>query len=222
MFEEALEAQEGRPAASRIDTELTADDWRSRGRATTRRSSRSALGKPFPQEPREQLWGAIGAVFASWMNHRAMIYRRLHDIPESWGTAVNVQAMVFGNMGEDCATGVAFTRNPSTGENRLYGEYPDQRPGRGRGRRHPHAAAADRRQGSWRRSPTHRRWRRRCRRSSGSSTRCVDQARGPLPRHAGHRVHGRAGQALHAADPQRQAHRQGGAEDRRRHGRARA
>jgi len=81
------------------------------------------LGKPFPQDPREQLWGAIGAVFGSWMNDRAITYRRLHEIPESWGTAVNVQAMVFGNMGEDCATGVAFTRDPSTGENRFYGEY---------------------------------------------------------------------------------------------------
>src|SRR5262249_48816418 len=70
-----------------------------------------------------QLWGAIGAVFGSWMNQRAITYRRLHNIPESWGTAVNVQAMVFGNMGESSATGVAFTRNPSTGEKKLYGEY---------------------------------------------------------------------------------------------------
>src|SRR5205823_7636371 len=79
--------------------------------------------KPFPQEPREQLWGAIGAVFGSWMNQRAITYRRLHSIPESWGTAVSVQAMVFGNMGDDCATGVAFTRDPSTGTNLFYGEY---------------------------------------------------------------------------------------------------
>lgn len=81
------------------------------------------LGRPFPQDPQEQLWGAIGAVFSSWMNNRAITYRRLHDIPESWGTAVNVQAMVFGNMGETSATGVAFTRNPSTGEKQLYGEF---------------------------------------------------------------------------------------------------
>ncbi len=79
--------------------------------------------KPFPQDPQEQLWGAIGAVFGSWMNHRAITYRRLHDIPAAWGTAVNVQAMVFGNMGDDCATGVCFTRDPSTGENMFYGEY---------------------------------------------------------------------------------------------------
>ena len=77
----------------------------------------------FPEDPYEQLWGAIGAVFGSWMNQRAITYRRLHSIPESWGTAVNVQAMVFGNMGDDCATGVAFTRDPSTGTNLFYGEY---------------------------------------------------------------------------------------------------
>ena len=81
------------------------------------------LGRPFPQEVGDQLWGAIGAVFASWMNDRAKFYRKMHDIPESWGTAVNVQSMVFGNMGETSATGVAFTRNPSTGEHRLYGEF---------------------------------------------------------------------------------------------------
>lgn len=80
-------------------------------------------GAPFPQDPKDQLWGAIHAVFDSWMNRRAITYRQLHDIPESWGTAVTVQAMVFGNMGDDCATGVAFTRNPSTGENRFYGEF---------------------------------------------------------------------------------------------------
>ena len=81
------------------------------------------IGKPFPQDPHDQLWGAIGAVFGSWMNPRANTYRRLHDIPASWGTAVNVQAMVYGNMGNDCATGVCFTRDPSTGENMFYGEY---------------------------------------------------------------------------------------------------
>jgi pyruvate,orthophosphate dikinase len=80
-------------------------------------------GKPFPQSPAEQLWSAIGAVFGSWMNTRAVTYRRLHDIPAEWGTAVNVQAMVFGNMGNDCATGVCFTRDPSTGENVFYGEF---------------------------------------------------------------------------------------------------
>ena len=81
------------------------------------------LGTPFPQDAQEQLWGAIGAVFASWMNARANTYRKLNNIPAAWGTAVNVQAMVFGNMGDDCATGVAFTRDPSKGDNRFYGEF---------------------------------------------------------------------------------------------------
>jgi pyruvate,orthophosphate dikinase len=80
-------------------------------------------GAPFPQDPRAQLWGAVGAVFRSWHNQRAVTYRRLHGIPEDWGTAVNVQAMVYGNMGDDCATGVAFTRDPSTGEKLFFGEY---------------------------------------------------------------------------------------------------
>ena len=85
--------------------------------------SKEELGQPFPQDPHLQLWGAIGAVFGSWQNARANTYRRLHNIPDSWGTAVNIQAMVFGNMGDDSATGVAFTRNPSTGEAALYGEF---------------------------------------------------------------------------------------------------
>ena len=80
-------------------------------------------GKPFPQDPADQLWGAVGAVFGSWMNNRAVTYRRLHGIPSDCGTAVNVQAMVFGNMGDDCATGVCFTRNPSNGDNSFYGEF---------------------------------------------------------------------------------------------------
>ena len=105
-----------------LDTDLDATDWREvvgRYKACVEEKT----GKPFPQDPRAQLWGAVGAVFGSWMNQRAITYRRLNDIPESWGTAVNVQAMVFGNMGETSATGVAFTRNPSTGENELYGEF---------------------------------------------------------------------------------------------------
>ncbi|MGO9005935.1 MAG: pyruvate, phosphate dikinase [Beijerinckiaceae bacterium] len=105
-----------------LDTELTADDWQTVILAFKAKVV-SGRGKPFPQLPEEQLWGAIGAVFGSWMNQRAITYRRLHDIPASWGTAVNVQAMVFGNMGETSATGVAFTRNPSTGARELYGEF---------------------------------------------------------------------------------------------------
>ena len=104
------------------DTQLTAQDWH-RVATSYKDMIENATGKPFPQDPHEQLWGAIGAVFGSWMNHRAITYRKLHDIPAEWGTAVNVQTMVFGNMGDDCATGVCFTRDPSTGENVFYGEY---------------------------------------------------------------------------------------------------
>ncbi len=121
MFEEILDDHKERLDA-RVDTDLTAADWEAVV-ADYKRAVEAELGRAFPQDPNEQLWGAIGAVFASWMNDRAKFYRRMHDIPESWGTAVNVQSMVFGNMGESSATGVAFTRNPSTGENRLYGEF---------------------------------------------------------------------------------------------------
>lgn len=105
-----------------VDTDLSADDWR--GVIDQYKAKvEEELGEPFPQDPEAQLWGAISAVFSSWMNARAITYRRLHNIPENWGTAVNVQAMVFGNMGDTSATGVAFTRNPSTGERKLYGEF---------------------------------------------------------------------------------------------------
>ncbi|MBT5811200.1 MAG: pyruvate, phosphate dikinase, partial [Rhodospirillaceae bacterium] len=105
-----------------LDTELDADDLQHLV-AAYKEKVEEELGTPFPEDPRQQLWGAISAVFGSWRIPRATTYRRLHDIPEAWGTAVNVQAMVFGNMGDDCATGVAFTRDPSTGENAFYGEY---------------------------------------------------------------------------------------------------
>ena len=120
-FEDVLEEYKERKGYV-LDTDLSAADWRhliAEYKKIVERESE----KPFPQDPRAQLWGAIGAVFSSWMNARAITYRRLHDIPESWGTAVNVQAMVFGNMGDTSATGVAFTRNPSTGAHELYGEF---------------------------------------------------------------------------------------------------
>ncbi len=120
-FEELLDHHKERQGYS-LDTDLTADDWAELVERYKKRLQQER-GEPFPQDPHEQLWGAIGAVFGSWMNQRANTYRRLHNIPESWGTAVNVQAMVFGNMGETSATGVAFTRNPSTGEKKLYGEF---------------------------------------------------------------------------------------------------
>jgi pyruvate,orthophosphate dikinase len=121
VFEEILEDEKA-GLGYELDTEFSAKDWQG-VIALYKAKVEEELEKPFPQDPDEQLWGAIGAVFSSWMNARAITYRRLQDIPESWGTAVNVQAMVFGNMGETSATGVAFTRNPSTGEKALYGEF---------------------------------------------------------------------------------------------------
>ncbi len=120
-FEEILDDHKDRNGYT-LDTDLNADDLEVLV-ARYKKRVEEERGEPFPQDPNAQLWGAIGAVFGSWMNQRAITYRRLHNIPESWGTAVNVQAMVFGNMGENSATGVAFTRNPSTGEKKLYGEY---------------------------------------------------------------------------------------------------
>ena len=120
-FEDALEEYKERKGVS-LDTDLDAADWK-KLIGQYKAIVKEAIGKDFPQDPKEQLWGAIGAVFGSWMNARAKKYRELHNIPASWGTAVNVQAMVFGNLGETSATGVAFTRNPSTGEKELYGEF---------------------------------------------------------------------------------------------------
>jgi len=120
-FEELLDDHKDQNGYT-LDTDLGAEDWKALvGRYKAR--VKEERGEDFPQDPQEQLWGAISAVFGSWMNQRAITYRRLHNLPESWGTAVNVQAMVFGNMGERSATGVAFTRNPSTGEKKLYGEF---------------------------------------------------------------------------------------------------
>jgi len=105
-----------------LDTELSADDWKEVAQAF-KKTAEDSLGYPFPQDVHEQLWGAVDAVFGSWMIDRAKTYRRIHNISGDWGTAVNVQSMVFGNMGETSATGVTFTRDPSTGENAYYGEY---------------------------------------------------------------------------------------------------
>ena len=120
-FEEILEAEKNRKGVE-LDTELDASDWK-RIAALFKAEVKRILGRPFPEDVNEQLWGAIGAVFGSWSGARAKTYRRIHDIPEDWGTAVNVQAMVFGNRGDTSCTGVAFTRNPSTGERLLYGEF---------------------------------------------------------------------------------------------------
>ncbi|WP_152609832.1 pyruvate, phosphate dikinase [Geobacter sp. OR-1] len=125
MDKEALEhllEQKKEEKGVHLDTELTAADWKDLV-AAFKAKIREVLEQDFPEDPQEQLWGAIGAVFGSWMNQRAITYRKLNNIPAEWGTAVNVQSMVFGNMGDDCATGVAFTRDPSTGDNYFYGEY---------------------------------------------------------------------------------------------------
>ncbi|HPF78989.1 MAG TPA: pyruvate, phosphate dikinase, partial [Alphaproteobacteria bacterium] len=120
-FEDIME-QHKRDLDISEDTDITAEGWK-KIVAQYKEMVQRDLGRPFPEDPQEQLWGAIGAVFGSWMVPRAVTYRQINDIPADWGTAVNVQSMVFGNMGNDCATGVAFTRDPSTGENFFYGEY---------------------------------------------------------------------------------------------------
>jgi len=121
LFEAELERAKER-LGKHLDTDLSADDWKVLVSAY-KDIVFEETGHPFPQEPMDQLWGAIRAVFESWNTGRAITYRRLHRIPDDWGTGVNVQSMVFGNMGEDCGTGVAFTRDPSTGERLFYGEY---------------------------------------------------------------------------------------------------
>ncbi|MBM4168559.1 MAG: pyruvate, phosphate dikinase [Ignavibacteria bacterium] len=120
-FEEIIEHKKKERGIS-LDTELTTEDLKDLV-MKFRKAVRDRTGKDFPSNPMEQLWGAVGAVFHSWMNERAIAYRKMYDIPADWGTAVNVQAMVFGNMGLDSGTGVAFTRDPATGENVFYGEY---------------------------------------------------------------------------------------------------
>ena len=120
-FEVIIEAKK-KEKGVHLDTELNADDLLDLV-AQFKKAIKVRTGSEFPEDPLAQLWGAIGAVFGSWMNDRAIAYRKLYDIPESWGTAVNVQSMVFGNMGESSGTGVAFTRDAATGENRFYGEY---------------------------------------------------------------------------------------------------
>jgi pyruvate,orthophosphate dikinase len=121
FFEDIIDDYKFENALS-LDADLEADDWQEISKKFAEMIE-CEVGKPFPQDPQEQLWGAIGAVCNSWNNQRATTYRRLHDIPDEWGTAVTIQSMVFGNLGDKSATGVAFTRNPSTGEDALYGEY---------------------------------------------------------------------------------------------------
>jgi pyruvate,orthophosphate dikinase len=121
IFEEILEDEKARLGRA-LDTDVSAEEWRGVV-ARYKEMMDEELGESFPEDPMAQLWGAVGAIFSSWMNPRAITYRLMHNIPSDWGTAVNIQAMVFGNLGNVSATGVAFTRNPSTGENALYGEF---------------------------------------------------------------------------------------------------
>ncbi len=205
-FEDILEQYKEAKGYS-LDTDLSAEDWRA-VIADYKARVVEETGKPFPQDPRDQLWGAVGAVFSSWMNQRAITYRRLNHIPPEWGTAVNVQAMVFGNMGETSATGVAFTRNPSTGDKALYGEFLVNAQGEDvvAGIRTPqNITEAARKARPFRpavaRSADARRF---------QAVRRHDRAsREALQGHAGSRVHGRARQIVDAADPQRQAHGEG-------------
>ncbi len=202
-FEEALE-QYKEPRGINLDSELSAEDWRAVvaifKEVATRRS-----GKSFPQDPCEQLWGAIRAVLTSWMNHRAIVYRELHNIPQDWGAAVVVQAMVFGNMDERCATGVAFSRNPSTGEHALYGEFLANAQGEDvvAGLRTPQSITEA---AQLRAAPRRRRSKLDAQGVRQSKSLC-EPARSALSRHAGHGVHDRSRRALDAADAHRQAHR---------------
>ena len=207
-FEDALSSHEGSAGASSRTSTSAAEDLQRAGRGRSRASCREHRGEDFPQEPREQLDAPSRPCSARGTTPRAATTARLNGIPDDLGTAVNVQAMVFGNMGDDSGTGVAFTRNPRPARRELVRRVPHQRPGRGRGRRHPHAAArspterdelpeASRRAVVDDRRPARERTTATCRTSSSPSRR----------------------QALHAPDPQRQAHRAGRGADRRRHGR---
>ena len=194
-FDEIFDGQK-KKAKAKLDTELTAEDLK-QVIAGYKKLVQKKTGKPFPQDAMEQLAGARDAVFRSWFNDRAKHYRKMNQIPDDLGTAVNVQAMVFGNMGETSATGVGFTRNPATGEKVFYGEFLENAQGEdvvaGIRTPHPIAELEDVE-----------------RRGLQAAPRNHHHARKALPRHAGFRVHHPGRQALHAADPQRQAHGSGG------------
>ncbi len=210
-FEEILEHYKSQNGYD-LDTDLTADDWHT-VIVKYKDAVQQKLGRPFPQNINEQLWGAIGAVFESWNNTRAIKYRQLNSIPESWGTAVNIQAMVFGNRGDTSATGVAFTRNPSTGDARLYGEFLVNAQGEDvvAGIRTPQSITeAARIEGGGDKPslealmPA----------AFAEFKRILRNPRTSLPRHARHRVYYSGRQTLDAPMPQRQAHHAGGAENR--------
>ena len=208
-FEKILgAAREAQGAAN--DAELTAESLRGVAGAYKQLIAKRC-GRPFPDDPQEQLWGAIGAVFASWNNPRAREYRKIEGISADVGTAVNVQSMVFGNRGNDCATGVAFTRNPATGERRVYGEYLTNAQGEDvvAGIRTPKPIVADDGEGGPRRGLS---------RGPSPARGGLREARAPLPRYAGRRVHHPARRAVPAADAVGQADRAGGRAHRARNG----
>ena len=189
----------------RFDSELPEDALRELV-AEFKAEIRERKGTDFPEDPYEQLMAAVAAVFRSWDNDRAIAYRQLYGYPSEWGTAVSVQAMVFGNLGEDSGTGVAFTRNPATGDDRFYGEFLVNAQGEDvvAGIRTPQKIAE-----------LAARWPDIARQLEDVR----ERARAALPGDAGHRVHDRAGQALRPADPHREAHRPRRGPHRGRHGR---
>ena len=193
-----------------LDTELTADDWQALVGAL-QGAGRASNGASRSRRTCTSSCGARSArCSARWQSDRAKVYRRLNDIPGDWGTAVNVQAMVFGNMGETSRHRRRLHPRSLDRRARLLRRVSDQRAGRGRRRRHPHAAISDQRRarGGGGKAPSMEEAMPEALRRARPRLR---PARAPLPRHAGHRVHRRARQALDAADPHRQAHRQGGA-----------
>ena len=187
------------------DTELTADDLKELIRIY-KAKIREVLGKEFPDDPMEQLWGGIRAVFQSWNGKRAISYRRIEGIPDEWGTAVTVQAMVFGNMGEDSGTGVAFTRNPATGENVFYGEWLPNAQGEDvvAGIRTPYPINEAGKTEHTARPAVPGEAVRRDLQRAGRHRAAAGEA---LPRHARPGVHHREGQAVDAAVPRGQAQR---------------
>ena len=202
-FDEVFDGQK-KKAKAKLDTELTAEDLQ-QVIAGYKKLVQKKTGKPFPQDAMEQLQGARDAVFRSWFNDRAKYYRKMNQIPDDLGTAVNVQAMVFGNLGETSATGVGFTRNPATGEKVFYGEFLENAQGEDvvAGIRTPHPISEL------------EKWNRRGLQPASRNHHHAGEA---LSRHSGFRVHHPGRQALHAADPQRQAHGSGGGAHRGRNG----
>ena len=202
-FEQLIDQMKERKGVTQ-DVELTAEDLKELA-GQFKSEYKAKVGQDFPSDPKEQLMGAVKAVFRSWDNPRANVYRRDNDIPYSWGTAVNVQSMAFGNMGDDCGTGVAFTRNPATGEKKLFGEFLTNAQGEdvvaGVRTPMPISQMAEKFPAAFRPVPG-----------------CVQNSGGSLSRYAGYGVHCGEQQALYAPDPQRQAHPRRRAEDRLRSG----